>query len=380
MGCSIRHVCRRDLTSDNTSVIHGLTYIESSVWDETKQTQAGDSRLWVRMKDRDAHKYLDRLVEYAEPIKNLGCFFQNRFIKRLRDDYRRAFGHDDSCKVYRQIVQALGSGNIVGDALQGVTQSLTARQGREFEFLDIGFGDGDVTAAAIHQLEEFGVQRIRATLVDSAGAPHDQRHNDIQSVPTFDDPFEDWRCEPNRFDLIVASHAFYLIDPSYLDKLYDLLKPEGIAVLVHAPKENNFINFVTDFLDMPAAERAKLTIAKASGSKRFFAEELESQLRNRFGQGGVELKKHPGTESVLPRQQVLDANHRLTNFGKKLLELFSCRQLNNQEFNDVTTAIRSKHGDDGDFQNENWVFTLDKKKIREQNTPKIYGALTTIRQ
>lgn len=380
-GWGARYVmfCRRNLANNNTSVIHGLTYIECSIWDEQQHKQVGDSRLWVRMKDDDAHKYMLRLVNYAEPIKNLCCFFDNRFERRLRDDYRRAFGHADNCKIYRQVVKALGSGDIVGNALRGISHVLLPHREQEFEFLDIGFGDGDVTSAALKQLKLLGMERVRATIVDSAGAPHEHRHGDIQIVPAFDCPFEDWPCNANKFDLIVVSHVLYLIDPSYLDKLYDLLKPQGFAVVIHAPRNDNFINFVTDFLDAPAAERTEAQNAKARKPKRLFAEDLDEHLRARFGSEGVTLTKHPGNGSVLPRQDVLTTNQRLTEFGKKLLELFSCRKLETKELNEVVAAIRSKYGDQGLFTNESWVFTINKKKIREQNAPKIYGALTTIR-
>ncbi len=365
--------CRREATTKRTHIEHGFNFLECAKWDESEGKQVDVSRLWIRMKDEDSFRYMSGLIEYAEPIKNLACYFAVRFDKRLLDEYRRVFSRDPGCEVYQEVVEALRSDDIVGDALETAFGSRFEPGHKQFEFLDVGFGDGRVTWAAIDRLTEIGGGPIRTTLLDSAGAPKKRRHAKMQNWQAINAPFEDWNdCAPNTFDLILACHSLYLIDPSYLDKVYDLLKPDGVALIIHAPRENNFINFVTDNLDRMSAGAA---FAKARIHRgRLYAEELEAALKSRFGQHGIKVDKRTGEKCILPRMKVFDRRNRLTSFGKKLFELFACRDLEGHEVNEVAKLIQYKYGSD-EFTNENWVISIEKDQVRERKKFETYGTL-----
>jgi ubiquinone/menaquinone biosynthesis C-methylase UbiE len=355
----------------NSQIIGGYCYAQSA----EKSNDADYEILrdvWFRMPLSEAIAYHKRLIQFSEPIKNLRCFEGSRvFDPSLQRSYRIMFSHRRKAEIYRRLATALNTENHIVTEVDRLFSLSPTTKPKPLEVLDIGFGNGDVTNGIKEKLVGMGYRQVQAVLLDPGAAPVDLRNPKIRGAHTVGEPFEEAELNSRSFDLIIASHSLYLTCPSYVDKIYDILKNNGHAIIVHAPITGNFINTISHELDAMRLSEQGLS---SNALHRCYGEELWKYLTDRFGSQGVTRKVVSGDKCSIDRDLIIDSdNARLTEEGRSFFELFGCMDFSDSQLNTILEFTNKIHPKVKRLPNENWIFVIDKSKIRRDLNFQMHG-------
>lgn len=290
------------------------------------------SEVWIRLEKANGREYYQELV--ARSIPFVRERLEDRLASRLQNEYRFSFSQAKDSRTYSKLREFVCSAEIATDAVQQLASRSWGKMLRdsrhpEIRVLDIGPGDGLVTEAVMDRLNSlFGQLRFDLTTVEppSRSRPDQSKWLDSSICRRIGEPFEDFDPGRLKFDLILAVHSFYLVDPSYLLKLVELLRPDGAAIVVMAPLEDNFLSQVTLAIDQHLMAQDPATYRRDPYQHkvveidplRNYAEDVEPAL-DRYLAGSFERKDF---ETSVPTSELFDDDGKATGLARDIVELF----------------------------------------------------------
>jgi SAM-dependent methyltransferase len=390
-GWSTRYVVISKWNAERSQqeVEHVFLYTQTEALSEDKRIgKAVD--VWVRLGENVARHYYIELCTVAEPLSNLGIYC-NRLNSRVQEFYRTQFAN--FVDIYARIRTTVSSEKVLSSALNYVFSewlrkwSVPDPDRPVFRVLDIGSGDGKTTAKAYQELKSKYVKgcAISLTTVESCLIPGDFYSKRLADPTTAKVActFEDWLHEGPSFDIILAVHSMYLIDPIYLLRAYELLTDTGVVVVIASPRENNFLNLVCSAVDklLPAIEPSIRKIRPYVGKQiaedpfRNYAEDLHAMGKEFFG--GV-FHKLPPFEQELELSLFMDKDRRFTDFGRDLVGLFGNNVVTSKALPAIEKVVAKKISPDaekGKVRNDTWALILSKKAVRESVGKTVNGEI-----
>ena len=338
--------------------------------------------LWIRLEDSAGRDYYSALCNAAEPIRDLGLY-ENRLASLIQNGYQHEFQNVENIETYREIRRIVGTSSCLKKMMQEPpVRHWFSELGQEepecplVNLLDIGSGDGSVTGECLKVLNKQlrGNGAIRLTSLESAHVPSKYRNTCIANLHTRtpEAPFEKWQSI-GQFDLITSIHSFYLIDPSYLLRAYDLLSDSGLMLILSSPYRNNIFNLITAVVDQhlpesdpritpPEPYRNKVVL---EDSFRNFAEDLHAMASSYFGDKTVFKAEY---EQSIDARLLLTTSKKLTKLARRAISLFSNEWLLPKDLKKAKQELVRKIADsveNGRVRNDNWVLMVSKRNVRK---------------
>ena len=387
-------VSRWNEARDTIGVESVFLYIDYARREANGEQTNDAARAWIRLADAAAQQYHTSLCQATEPIRNLGVY-TNRLASQIQDNYRHCFGNPASLSTYNNLRSMVDTESRVHELFcdDRFSEWFNGVAHAEPDFpiirlLDIGTGDGSPTAAMLDELEKAlgATGTVHLTTVESAHVPSAKRHKNIDKLHTawFETPFEDWNPGEHQFELITAIHSLYLIDPSYMMRMYDLLSDEGMMLVISAPAERNMINLICRVVDgeLPTADPSIQRLVPYRGKVittdpfRNYAEDLHSMAKAYFHEAAVVERK---LQQNVDKPYFIDSEGGLTKFARELVSLFSCGWLGQEHLQRVEEEILRQLPDilrkeDG-LANDIWAFTVAKCDVRQHLGRYVNGRL-----
>lgn len=366
----------------------------------------GDSypeEVWVRFEEEAALSYAKLLRRWAEPVEGVGIY-RNRLASQVQVSYRQQMGSGEQLKRYRALRAAIGTSSALTHVLDDALSLWKNQRRHAGEFalvrvLDIGSGDGDVLEELIKRLHTEFVKptdmqdasvlwrpkgALHVTTVEPAILLPEKLADILRDKATVrsDTTFEEYKSKSGGFDLIFSVHSFYLIDPSYLRKVYDLLHDDGMAVIMIAPLASNILNTICFVVDQALMAR---NLAKHTGGGysekviykdplRLYGEDVEEVVHRYFSEKAVTLRKVAQPLSLV---DFVSKNGRLAKLGWDAVSYFSNGSFTRgDDFRSVESQVVKACREltkTGQVDNAEWVVVLMKSRIRELLLEQLHG-------
>lgn len=303
---------------------------------------------WVRVSKVGLNAYFRQFQDSIYPIDQLHSY-ANRLPKLIQNGYRRIFGETRTLKFYSKMREYLGVEARLRELMNGIVRDWWAAQkiterAPNIKYLDIGAGDGVPSLVVESILKETagGASPVQTTLCEPASI-RDQDQSPIYKYSVlYNDTFEQWDAQYERFDFITAIHSFYVIDPTYLKKLYGLLSNDGFAVILLGTYKDNFFNILTSKIDEKLAQaHSGLRILPFEGKAvtqdpdRVYAEDIEKFFEDEIGS---KPKVQPLPDGI-PVDALVDSEGELTQFAIDAISTFSQGLFDHKE---ITAEERRK--------------------------------------
>jgi len=289
--------------------------------------------IWIRLERKNGKEYYQELTNHSIPFVRERI--ENRLASKLQHQYRFSFGHDRDAETYRRLRDFIDTSSVVTASIEDLATQTWGRMLRnsrepEARILEVGPGDGQVTSTALQRLSSlFAQQRFDLTAVEPPSTSRSDQHMclDDSRCRRVGEPFENYDSAGLRFDLILSVHSLYLIDPSYLLRLVELLRTDGAAIVVMAPLENNFLSRTTLTIDQHLITRrpTEFSLSSYSGKivdedpLRNYAEDLEAA----FGTYLAGKFHRQDIEENIPVSEIFEDDGGLTQLGRGVIDLFS---------------------------------------------------------
>lgn len=281
IGWSTRFLVLSRLVESGGAEIETVQDVYVYVWSGPSSASSAvgstPTNLWVRLNSVAAKIYYTDLWKNAEDIPNIGIYV-NDLESNLQNAYRFNFAGAAGADTYRSVQSYISAESHVTDFLNSeiqhhVKKTIPHEDGNYldniFRYLDIGAGDGRFTMVIDKQLQqwEYNVQTVA---VEPSPKTHSILSDDLIHYPIC---FEDFFVPTFGYDLITSIHSFYLIDTSYLSKVYELLKRHGLFAAIISPREKNIINSFCQVIDTHLINRQNIRL----NNQQYFD---ENRLRN----------------------------------------------------------------------------------------------------
>ena len=225
---------------------------------------------------------------------------------------------------------------------------------------------------------------IQLTSIDSASMPRDVINpclkNDHIVKPT--ETFENLDFDDCQFDLIISIHSTYLMDTSYLTKMYALLAENGELIVVSSPYENNAINSLCGIIDRNISEiDTRIRWKPYEGKKvvedplRNFAEDLYEAAIQSFHKEAVHKVD---MTSKIETSLFKDQDSSLTELAVSAIQLFSHNLLSSERLETVKEQF-ARHldsiDDEGYIYNNNSIISVSKQDVKRHLGNDVNGKL-----
>ncbi len=293
-----------------------------------------NARRWLRLPAEEARDAWERLGRAVIPVLDADVE-SNRIPSRVQQDYRKLFDSDaylDDYKSLRELIQPeLSDQRKVKDRLFKIAQKRARqRNSRDLlRILEVGPGDFEVSHGLLYsQLREKAIE-FHVTGVESSNIRGDLQYKDRSNAAFSNTPFEEWSPTGQRFDIILAVHSMYLIDPRNLWKMLFALHPDGCIAILHSPLEGNVFNAISHAVDEVVGSGLDSYSDKVAAANpyRIYAEDLQAWLDS----GSSEITRgRLEVTSKVDLDQIFTLEGGLTDAGTKVVDYFRGTQRNAQ--------------------------------------------------
>jgi SAM-dependent methyltransferase len=243
----LQTIVRYQVSRQDASATYG--YIELS-----RRGSATSEKGWYSVPEDIWRKIDANLREARSPVADFDLPFLalNSRIRTVADDYSSWFRSSDMAERYNRLRLALGHKS--DECVQRIAEELnTARfNSKDLRYLDIGCGDGAITAEVARRLKRRG--NVKVYGIDAS-----ERQIELARKTFLDDAEFEFEAQPLSFegpaldaagfDLITSIHSAYALDECYLRRIFELLAPGGLACIWLATRESNVIMQLSDALD-----------------------------------------------------------------------------------------------------------------------------------
>lgn len=405
-GWGIRYILisRWDKEHKQQKAKYVFIYIESSRPEEDI-TEEEIVKAWIPFHNSVANRYLRELHKASEPVEDLGVY-SNRLNSEIQKSYHILFSDSQNIGAYNNIREWAGTSRVLLQVLN-IWKTSVKKQKLPLliTLLDIGTGDGYALEEFVSYLSKDELLRPEQSMHITAVEPahflrkhqsnilknqsldHSVEHTLVHSV---EHTFEDYSEHPQRnFDIIISCHSLYVIDPTYLKKMYNLLSDVGVILIVISPLARNIINQLTFFVDellplidsrvrpcKPYPYEGKVIktdpYRNYTDPYRNYSEDIEVHLKKYFGEDAF-LKKT--IKHSFDISNLVD-NGELTEQCKEVLTLFSNRELDfdiiDKHKTEIVKIIKDASSDDK-VHNDVCIFAISKSKVRETRSGIVNG-------
>jgi SAM-dependent methyltransferase/transcriptional regulator with XRE-family HTH domain len=252
--------------SRQTGPSSAYCYIEIGVGNERTSMNwyPLSASLWSQIETQlhtSAHSASDSEVDKIRPL--------NLNLSAVRSRYISWFKNATNAVHYAKLRALMGhSGRrCVKPIIECLLRAQVEPRKGSWRYLDIGCGDGSITASIVNALKE-GNRDTSVTILDPSPAQLKLANKNLEPtrVRSIGKDFEQFmeEGEKNEFDIITAVHSLYTVDDAYIPRIYDLLAPNGVACIWMGTLENNIVNAVANALDNEIQP----------GQKRNYAEDI----------------------------------------------------------------------------------------------------------
>lgn len=355
-------------------VQNALLYTETASSDESSNESMP---IWIRLSDDNGQKYYSTLCKNAEPVRDIGIY-QSRLDPILQKAYQSAFSNRTNLNTYRNICNTIDPKNQTLSILTGEVNKRVSVKGKRlpkkpiFNVLDIGSGDGHLIDSIVGCLQSALGKKsvIQLSCIESANIPQQllsQRLKD-DSVLHEMKTFEEYDFYKNKYNLIFSIHSSYLMDSSYLLKMYELLDDNGHLFVVTSPYEDNVINKMCGIIDRHIVNSDDRIYSSVYEGKiisddplRNYAEDIEACAINLFNT----VEKIEFISEISLSEFI--SNGTLTDFSKNILSLFNCSRLSKDDIQNVykeCKAFLDINANNGHVVNKNWILIISKQEVR----------------
>ena len=326
-------------------VEHVFEYLRAGLADFPGNANSESEEVWIRLENDTASDYVRALADYSEPVDAIGIY-ENRLESPIQDSYRQQFVNPQQVARYARLRDSINTTQTVSGILEEFLDKWWAGLSRADErprlvrLLDIGTGDGHVLAHVRDFLSKrlrvkstrtrrrhAALGALRITAVEPARVPPNMWSAVLDESATLrvNEAFEDFDLGDEEYDLVLAVHSWYLIDPSYLKKVYDGLGANGMALIVLAPFRDNVLNAVCSAVDeLIGTENVDVAAVRPFGGKvvgddpiRVYAEDLVAKAREAFSSGAVHVRKY---EKKLDLRQFIASDNSLASLTWDAIE------------------------------------------------------------
>lgn len=175
----------------------------------------------------------------------------NPKLRSIATQYRKWFSNPDSVEKYQNLRRTLDHAGM------RFYEGILAEVGRQvadgaFYYLDIGCGDGTITRTIADHVKDYHPMVVAIDPSESQIVAAQKTFSDFaeakKQVEFETIEFERFKSD-RRFSLITAIHSFYVIDESYLQKVYNLLADGGVAYIWMAGQEGNVMTALCNAFD-----------------------------------------------------------------------------------------------------------------------------------
>ena len=261
-------------------------------------TRDGDRDVvFVRIHEADSEQIWHRLGEAVVPVAN-PALTQNRLDSLVQKSYRQHTKGGDYLNQYKSVRRTVFYDERTKDRIASTIQSALPDRpaGTVLDVLEIGAGDMRASSELLYN--RMGPSRfLSVTAVDSGLHSKDPRFEPKYLKPyvsvTYhsNELFEEWSSGGTRYDLVLAFHSLYLMDPIYVWKMVSLLKRDGVLAILHSPYEENGLSILAGIVDNLSEERKEPYPGKvvADDPWRVYAEDLSGFLE---AHSGLQVQEH----------------------------------------------------------------------------------------
>lgn len=336
---------------------------------EGGRTVTSDVKAWIRIHADVATQYFLELLGYAHPISEIGMY-ENRLDSTIQESYRRQFASYETLAAYSNLRKRLKTSDFLKEIIRRI-KPVVERVDDEFRLLDIGSGDGHVLSELLKQIRNIQkpFTKIQITSVESSDVRLDDKkdYRDDAGVTPVGSTFEEYFAPEGVFDCITAIHSLYLIDPSYIKKIYELLSDQGVAVIVTSPFDGNLINQFCHHLDKALASGSRSLIKfrpypqkKIPESPfRCFGEDTLDACQSFFGRDAVCLQEIPEELQFSQEEQEV--------VTKELFAVFGDGRLRDAETETIRQSLLSPYSSNKEnrlsITTNNWILTISKSQL-----------------
>jgi 2-polyprenyl-3-methyl-5-hydroxy-6-metoxy-1,4-benzoquinol methylase len=216
------------------------------------------------------HAALKRAVDPVASFGERDYFELDAASNSLRQDYVNWFREENNVKRYSRLAEVVAhrDGRCSDTLKEMVTSTPTIPRSSKdtVRYLDIGCGSGSITAEIAKVLVRSGASAVVHGLDTSAAQIELARSATVMSRVTFDgvcQRFEDLKTnEP--YDVITAVHSLYVVDLAYFRKIFELLRPGGVACIWIGTLKGNAVNSLSNAFDREMR----------GGQRRTYAEDI----------------------------------------------------------------------------------------------------------
>ncbi len=207
------------------------------------------------------------------------------------------------------------------------TLSKWASQTREpISILDIGGSDGRVLASILDQCRQRHPGFLaRPTIIDAANIqePHPSIAEYVPETK-FDTAFENFNRPSESYDIVLAVHAWYVMDPWQLFRALRLVRSDGMMIVLQATKDSNGLSALSQLVDdhdgAPVVPRARPFGDVNLTPDRVYSEDIWEFFQATLGESpGVTRVRR---EQSLPSDLFIDSDGALTPTAHQLLAAF----------------------------------------------------------
>ncbi len=210
-------------------------------------------RKWYPLPPRTWSEIVSQLNQSVEPIANSELKQHqsvNPQLNKVRSDYLAWFDHKANASCYARL-----RANIAHDEGLCVrrikTELFRANLGQaaDVKYLDVGCGDGTITAQLAAALVAKGTA-VEVTYLDPSAFQLElaKKTCDSAGAQFAQGTLEDFP-RGEQYHFITAIHSLYTVDDAYFPKLYELLRPGGIACIWIGALEGNVVNGLSHAFD-----------------------------------------------------------------------------------------------------------------------------------
>jgi SAM-dependent methyltransferase len=231
--------CYIEIGKDKEEGVHGTWYpLPDSVWPQI-ENELADALCSIA----------DSQLEETSPT--------NPNLQSIKLQYISWFNNVVNADHYSSLrgLIAQSADHSVNNIIQNILQAeIFGRQKKEIRYLDIGCGDGRMTLAITHALQD-AVAEIPVSVValDPSSAQMTLATESLRAIlnasfmTTLEEFVKDQPTE--QFDIVTAIHSLYTVDDAFLPRIVDLLSPGGIACIWMGALTENVINSLADESD-----------------------------------------------------------------------------------------------------------------------------------
>jgi SAM-dependent methyltransferase len=254
----------------------------------------------------------------------------NPQIHGLSEEYRRFFTQRDGSELYAAVRRTANHKRVCVNAIcekfLGKLRPRSLKDGDHVQYLDIGCGNGEITAAIAEQVRE-SFDGISVTAIDPSPVECDAAKKTLARLDAKVElyPFETAPLEDQRFHLITSVHSFYTVDEVYLRKIYDLLEPDGVACIWIGALERNAMTQMCERIDQKVRP----------DQRRNYAEDIESILENM----GLSIPERMTVTPYPTQVDPLVRKGRLNDLGKAVASFFAMKPATRDVVRAATQAV-----------------------------------------